>query len=376
MGKRDYYDILGLSKDATTDEIKKAYRRLARKYHPDVNRSDEDAENKFKEMKEAFDVLSEPSSREHYDRFGHAAEQGAGGFNGFGQGGAGGFGFEDIFDTFFGGGRGGRRSNSPQRGADLRYDLEISLEDAAFGLETVVKIPRAESCVTCGGSGAKLGTQPETCTYCNGSGQQQVVRNTAFGRFVSARACEACHGEGTFIKERCPTCQGGGRQEHERQIEVKIPAGVDTGSRLRVTGEGEAGSRGGPPGDLYLFIHVKPHALFKRDGDDIIVEMPVSFAQAALGIELEVPTLDGKARIKVPEGTQPGTSFRLRGKGIPRLRGYGRGDQHIRVNVVIPKKVAGKQRELLREYAKLAGEEVGHHDKGIIDKMKDALGGK
>lgn len=374
MGKRDYYEILGLSKDASSDEIKKAYRKLARQHHPDVNQSEDDAGDKFKEVKEAFDVLSDSNRRAQYDRFGHAAEEG-GGFNGSGQNGAAGFGFEDIFDTFFGGSR-GRRPNSPQRGADLRYDLEIRLEDAAFGLETTVHIPRTELCSTCDGSGAKAGTKPETCTYCNGSGQQQVVRNTAFGRFVSVKTCEACHGEGTFVKERCSACQGSGRQQQERKIEVKIPAGVDTGSRLRVTGEGETGSRSGPPGDLYIFIHVKPHALFRREGDDIIVEMPISFTQAALGIELEVATLDGKARIKVPEGTQPGTLFRLRGKGIPRLRGYGRGDQHIRVNVVIPKKVTGKQLELLREYAKLAGEEVGQHDKGFIDKMKDALGGK
>lgn len=383
MAKRDYYEVLGVSRDASSDEIKKAYRRLARQYHPDVNPDDKDAEEKFKEVKDAFDVLSDSNRRAQYDRFGHAAEEGfgangfGGGYGGFGQGGAAGFGgFEDIFDTFFGGGGRGRRPNGPMRGADLRYDMEISLEDAAFGLETTILIPRSESCETCNGSGAKPGTSPETCTYCNGTGQQQVVRNTALGRFVSVKTCDACHGEGTFIKERCPDCQGSGRKQRERKIEVKIPAGVDTGSRLRVSGEGEAGSRGGPPGDLYVVLHVKQHELFRREGDDIVVEMPVSFTQAALGTELEVPTLDGKARIKVPEGTQPGTMFRLRGKGIPHLRGYGRGDQHVRVKVEIPKKLSGKQKELLREYAKLAGEDVAQHDKGIFDKMKDALGGK
>lgn len=384
MAKRDYYEVLGVSKDASAEEIKKAYRKLARQYHPDVNQNDKDAEEKFKEVKDAFDVLSDPNRREQYDRFGHTADDSGfgaggfgGGFGGFGQGGASGFGgFEDIFDTFFGGGGRGRRPNGPQRGADLRYDMEVSLEEAATGLETAINIPRTEKCGNCDGSGAKPGTQPEKCTYCQGTGQQQVVRNTVFGRFVSVKPCEACHGEGTFIKERCVECHGSGRIQRERKIDLKVPPGVDTGSRLRVSGEGEAGSRGGPPGDLYVIIHVRKHAVFSRDGDDIVVEVPISFAQAALGTELEVPTLDGKARIKVPEGTQPGTFFRLRGKGIPHLRGYGRGDQHVKVNVAIPKKISGKQKDLLREYAKLAGEDVLQPDKGIIDKMKDALGGK
>ena len=377
MAKRDYYEVLGVSKDASPEEIKKAYRRLARKYHPDVNPDDKSAEEKFKEVKDAFDVLSDSNRRAQYDQFGHAAEEGhgAGGFNGFG-GQAGFGGFEDIFDTFFGGGgqRGGRRPG-PQRGNDLRYDMEITLEEAAFGLETTVDIPRSESCETCEGSGAKPGTQPETCSQCQGTGQQQVMRDTAFGRFVSVKPCDACRGEGKTIKERCPDCHGSGQVRRERKIEVKIPGGVDTGSRLRVTGEGEAGLRGGPPGDLYIVLHVRAHEVFKREGNDIIIEVPISFAQATLGTELEVATLDGKARIKVPEGTQPGTLFRLRGKGIPHLRGYGSGDQHVRVTVKIPKKLDGKQRELVREYAKISGEEVLPQDKGILHKMKDALGG-
>ena len=380
MAKRDYYEVLGVSKDASPEEIKKAYRQLARKYHPDVNPEDNGAEEKFKEVKDAFDVLSDTNRRAQYDQFGHAAEgaNGAGGFGGYGQGDFAGFGgFEDIFDTFFGGGGGrGRRPAGPQRGNDLRYDLEITLENAAFGLETTVNIPRSETCETCDGSGAKPGTDPETCAHCQGTGQQQVIRNTAFGRFVSVKTCDVCRGEGKMIKEPCPTCHGNGHVQRERKIEVKIPAGVDTGSRLRVSGEGEAGNRGGPPGDLYIMMHVKKHKVFKREGDDIIVEMPVSFAQATLGTELEVPTLDGKARLKVPEGTQPGTFFRLRGKGIPHLRGYGKGDQHVRVNVDIPRKLTAKQKELLREYAKVSGETVLQPDKGIIDKMKDALGGK
>ncbi|MCW3489320.1 molecular chaperone DnaJ [Dethiobacter alkaliphilus] len=378
MAKRDYYEVLGVSKDASPEEIKKAYRRLARKYHPDVNPDDKSAEEKFKEVKDAFDVLSDSNRRAQYDQFGHAAEEGGFGAGGFGgQGGFQGFGgFEDIFDTFFGGAQRGGRRNGPQRGNDLRYDMEITLEEAAFGLETTVDIPRSETCETCSGSGAKPGTQPETCAHCNGTGQEQVMRNTAFGRFVSVKPCDVCRGEGKIIKERCPDCHGNGQVRRERKIEVKIPGGVDTGSRLRVSGEGEAGLRGGPPGDLYIVLHVRPHEVFKREGNDIIVEMPISFAQATLGTELEVPTLDGKARVKVPEGTQPGTLFRLRGKGIPHLRGYGRGDQHVRVAVKIPKKLSGKQKELVRQYAELAGEEVLPQDKGIINKMKDALGGK
>ncbi|MBS3948836.1 MAG: molecular chaperone DnaJ [Dethiobacter sp.] len=374
MTKRDYYEVLGLSREATAEELKKAYRRLAREYHPDVNQDDPEAAEKFKEIKEAFDVLSDQDRRAQYDRFGHAPE---GGFAGNGFGGFSGFGgFEDILETFFGGGTRTGRPSGPQRGSDLRYDLEISLQDVAFGLETTVFVPRDETCETCLGSGARPGTAPVTCATCGGSGQQQVVRNTAFGRFVSAKPCEICQGEGRLIKERCSVCQGRGRLQRERKIDIKVPPGVDTGSRLRVSGEGEAGFRGGPPGDLYIFFKVRPHELFKREANDIIVDVPVSFAQAALGVEMEVPTLDGKARLKIPEGTQPGTFFRLRGKGLPHLRGYGRGDQHVHVTVKIPRKLSAKEKELLREYARLAGEEVNPADKGILDKVKDALGGK
>ncbi len=377
MGKRDYYEVLCLARDASAEDIKKAYRKLARQYHPDVNQDDKNAEAKFKEVKEAFDVLSDPNRRAQYDQYGHAAEEGFNGFGGHGGFGQGGFGgFEDIFDTFFGGGGHNRRSSGPQRGSDLRYDMEITLENAAFGLETSIKIPRIEQCDACQGSGAKSGSDVVTCRQCNGTGQQQVVKNTAFGRFVSVKTCDACAGEGKQIKDPCPTCKGAGRLQRERTIEIKIPAGVDTGSKLRVSGEGEAGLRNGPPGDLYVVIRVSSHKLFKREGNDIIVEVPISFAQAALGTEMEVPTLDGKARIKVPEGTQPGTFFRLRGKGIPHLRGYGRGDQHVKVTVNIPRKLSGKQRELIREYAELSGEDVLPAEKGILDKMKDALGGK
>lgn len=375
MAKRDYYEILGVSRDASSEEIKKAFRKLARKYHPDVNPDDKDAEKKFKEIKEAFDVLSDPERRQRYDQFGYAAEEG---FAGFGQGGFTGFDdiFGSIFDDFFGTTVRTRRRSGPERGSDLRYDLEIALEEAAFGAEKTINVIRTENCDKCEGSGAKPGTKPETCTYCNGTGEQQEIRTTAFGRFVNVRSCEACGGTGTFIKERCPGCGGSGRIERERKIDVKIPAGVDTDSRLRISGGGEAGRRGGPPGDLYIFIHVRRHKIFSRQGDDIYVEIPISITQAALGTELEVPTLDGKARLKIPEGTQSGATFRLRGKGIRRLRGYGSGDQHVRVIVQIPRKLSARQKELLREFARLSGEKTGDSDKGFIGKMKDALGGK
>jgi molecular chaperone DnaJ len=371
--KRDYYETLGVSREAAAEEIKKAYRNLARRYHPDVNQDDPKAAEKFKEIKEAFDVLSDQDRRARYDRFGHVDESfgqnGSGGFSGFG-------GFADIFETFFGGGANTGRPTGPQRGSDLRYDLELTLQDVAFGLETTVTLERYETCDMCRGSGARPGTSPVTCAACQGSGQQQVVRNTAFGRFVSVRTCEGCQGAGQVIKERCADCRGLGRKVRERKIEVKVPPGVDTGVSLRISGEGESGFRGGPPGDLFICLKVRPHELFKREGNDIILDVPISFAQAALGTEIEVPTLDGKARLKVPEGTQPGTFFRLRGKGIPHLRGHGRGDQHIKISVRIPQKLSAREKDLLREYARLTGEEVAPLDKGIFDKVKDALGGK
>lgn len=373
MAKRDPYEVLGVARDASPEEIKKAYRRLARKYHPDVNPNDKEAEEKFKEVKEAFDILSDENRRANYDRFGHTDEAGFGA-GGFGQGFSG-FGFEDIFESFFGGGMRSRRPTGPERGSDLRYDLEISLKEAAFGLDTTITIPRDETCGTCDGSGAKPGSGAEKCSHCGGSGQRQTVRSTAFGRFVSVTTCEACGGEGRIIRDKCSHCHGTGRVRRERKIEVKIPPGVDSGSRLRINGEGEAGLRGGPPGDLYVVIHVKPHPKFKRQGNDIIIDIPITFTQAALGAEIEVPTLDGEAKLKIPEGTQTGTKFRLRGKGIPYLRGHGRGDQHVRVNVRTPQKLSAKQRELLKEFARLSGEDTPQ-ERGIFDKVKDALGGK
>lgn len=374
MAKQDYYELLGVSRNATADEIKKAYRKLARKYHPDANPDDPNAEAKFKEVSEAYVVLSDPEKRENYDRFGHAGVdgQGFGGFNGFGDLG----GFGDIFEMFFGG-AGRRRSYGPERGPDIKAELELTLQEAAFGLEREIKVARTEVCGTCGGSGAAAGSKPVTCSACQGSGQVQFAQNTPFGRIVQSRTCDRCRGKGKIIEKPCPTCRGTGQNRRTRSINVKVPPGVDNGSRLRVTGEGEPGTRGGPRGDLYVYIHVKPHKVFKREGDDLICEMPISFVQAALGDELEVPTLEGSATLKLPEGTQTGTIFRMKGKGMPNVSGYGRGDQHVLIKVITPTKLSDKQKALLKEFAKLGG---GHHisphvDKSIFERVKDAFMG-
>ncbi|SDF74758.1 molecular chaperone DnaJ [Sporolituus thermophilus] len=378
MSKRDYYEVLGVPRTATEDEIKKAFRKLARKYHPDVNRDNpKEAEEKFKEINEAYEVLSDPERRAQYDQFGHAAFDpgqgaGAGGFSGFGGFGAGGF--SDIFDMFFGQAGFGARHTGPEKGADLRYDLEISFEEAAFGVEKEIQVPRTEECPTCHGSGAAPGTHPETCPQCRGTGQQQIVQNTPFGRMVNVKTCTRCRGEGKIVRTPCKDCQGRGRVRNKRTIKVKIPAGVDSGSRLRVAYEGEAGVRGGPPGDLYVYIFVKPHKLFTREGSDVICEVPISFVQAALGDEIEVPTLDGKVSLKIPEGTQSGTTFRLKDKGIPHLRGHGRGDQHVRIKVVTPKNLTERQRELLMEFARASGENINPEQKSFFKKVKDFLG--
>ncbi|NLJ56968.1 MAG: molecular chaperone DnaJ [Firmicutes bacterium] len=372
--KRDYYEVLGVEKDASPEELKKAYRKLARQYHPDVNPGP-DSEAKFKEVKDAYDVLSDPQKRSNYDRFGHegGSFQGFGGFGGFSSG------FEDIFDSFFGGGfsSGGRQSSAPRRGADLRYDLEITLEEAIRGKTTSLRIPRAEKCSACGGTGARKGTTPVTCIVCGGTGQQQVVRNTAFGRFVSVKTCERCQGEGKIIKEPCPKCRGEGRVMRERKIEIKIPPGVDTGSRLRVYGEGETGTKGAPPGDLYVIIHVRPHKVFKRQDHDLICEIPLSFVQVALGGEIEVPTLEGKAKLRIPEGTQPGAVFRLKGKGVPSVRGFGRGDQLVQINVEVPRKLNARQKKILQEFARVSNLEVPEQgDKSFFERVKDTFNAK
>lgn len=372
MAKRDYYEVLGISRNASTEDIKKAYRKLARQYHPDANPNDKDAEAKFKEISEAYVVLSDPDKRAQYDRFGHAGAngQGFGGFEGFG--GFGDFGgLGDIFEMFFGGGT--RRRPGPERGDDIRFELEITLKEAAFGLERDIKVPRVEVCSTCGGSGAAPGSKPARCPSCDGTGQVQFAQNTPFGRIVQSRTCDRCRGKGRIIEKPCLTCRGNGQVRKTRSIRVKVPPGVDNGSRLRLAGEGEAGARGGSPGDLYVYIHVKPHRLFRREADDLICEIPVSFVQAALGDEMEVPTLDGNAKIKIPEGTQSGTVIRLKGKGIPHINGYGQGDQHVIVKVVTPTKLNEKQKDILREFARLGGDQHQAGDKSFFEKMKDAF---
>jgi molecular chaperone DnaJ len=379
MSKKDYYETLGVERGASTEEIKKAYRKLARQYHPDFNKDDVEAGKKFNEIKEAYDVLSDAQKRDQYDRFGHqdGFNAGSGGFEGFGGSGFGFGGFEDIMDHIFGnmGGMGGRhRPPGPEQGDHLRYDLDISLEEAYSGDERMITIPRTETCPECKGSRAKAGTRPETCSSCSGSGQQQFTRNTPFGRFMSSQPCVACRGEGKVVKEPCQACSGQGRLVKERQLEVKIPAGIEDGMRLRFAGEGEAGLRGGPPGDLYVVIKVRPHKKFKRQGSDLYLDVPISISQAALGVEMELPTLDGSTVLRVPEGTQHGASFRLKGHGMPQLRGSGRGDLRIKVNLKVPKKLDSRQRELLLEFARLSGEEAGLENKGFIDRMKDAFG--
>ena len=379
MSKRDYYEVLGVSKTATQDELKKAYRKLARKYHPDLNKDNPEAAEKFKECNEAYSVLSDEQKRAQYDQFGHAAFEnggmgggpGAGGFGGFG--GFGGSGMEDIFDMFFGGqGRGGRSTNAgPQRGADLRFDLEISFEEAAFGLEKEISLNRAERCEHCHGEGAEPGSKVETCPECHGSGYVRFTQNTMFGQMVNERPCSRCHGEGKIISNPCKKCHGSGTVKKAKKLKVKIPAGVDNGSRLRVAGEGEAGVKGGPSGDLYVYLYVKEHKFFERDGTTVLCEVPINIVQATLGAEIKVPTLDGQVIMKVPEGTQPGKVMRIKGKGIPSLRGGARGDQLVRIKVVVPTKLSDKQKDALQKFADVCEDNINPEEKSFLSKVKD-----
>ncbi|EMS81890.1 molecular chaperone DnaJ [Leptospira noguchii] len=363
MSERSYYDILGVSKSANDEEIKSAYRKLAIKYHPDKNKGNKESEEKFKEATEAYEVLRDPKKRQAYDQFGKAGV--SGGAGGFGQGAYTDFSdifgdFGDIFGDFFGGGRsgggfGGGRRSGPQRGSDLRYNLEVSLEDAALGREYKIEIPRLESCGDCNGSGASKGSSPATCPDCGGSGQ---IRRTQ-GFFSVATTCPTCRGKGTIISNPCKSCGGQGLEEKRRTINIKIPPGVETGSRLKVSGEGEAGPNGGPHGDLYVVTHIKKHELFERQGNDLILVRKISLAQAILGAEIEVPTIDGKkAKMKIPEGTESGQVFRLKGHGMPYLGAYGKGDQHVIVKIEIPKKITRRQRELIEEFARESGENI------------------
>ena len=375
MAKRDYYEVLGVNRDASDDDIKKSYRKLAMKWHPDRNPDNPKAEEHFKEAKLAYEILSDAKKRAAYDQFGHAgvdasAMGGAGagaGFSGFGDV------FSDIFGEIFGGaGRSGR--SSVFRGADLRYNLEISLEQAAKGFETRIRIPTMAECATCHGSGAKPGTQPQTCTTCRGAGQVRVSQ----GPFSIAQTCPRCHGTGKMITSPCTACSGAGRVKHQKTLQVRIPSGVDEGDRVRLTSEGEPGVNGGPPGDLYVQVHIKPHPVFQRDHDDLHCEMPVSFTTAALGGDIDIPTLDGTARIKVPAESQSGKTFRLRGKGIKGVRSDFPGDLFCHVVVETPVSLTERQKELLREFETISQGDAARHNprsKGWFDKVKEFFEG-
>ena len=377
--KRDYYEVLGVERNATDQDIKRAYRRLAKKYHPDVNPGDKEADAKFKEASEAYAVLSDEEKRAKYDQFGHSAFEGAGGGDG-GFGGFGGFGdmgdiFGDIFGDLFGGGSGRRTKNGPTRGQDVQSSLDITFTEAAFGCKKNVELWVFDNCDQCNGTGAKAGTKPETCPNCHGSGQMRVQQQTMFGAMTSVRTCSTCGGTGKIIKEKCTRCNGGGRIKVKKTFEVNIPAGIDTGQSIRMSGKGEPGAQGGPNGDLFITVTIRPHPFFSRHGYDVYCSVPISFAQAALGDELEIPTIDGKAQYTIEEGTQTGTRFRLRGKGIPYLRNSNqRGDQYVTVNVEVPKKLNDKQKELLRQFASAMGEDDVHgQKKSFFQKMKDAF---
>ncbi|HKO63275.1 MAG TPA: molecular chaperone DnaJ [Pyrinomonadaceae bacterium] len=371
MNKRDYYEVLGVNRTATDQEIKSAYRRLAVKYHPDKNPNDASAEEKFKEAAEAYGVLADADQRQRYNRFGHAGVSGAAsqswGAPGFG-------GIEDIlgdlfgFGDVFGGGRTGGRRSAAQRGADLRYDLEISLEESFHGMTANLRIPRLETCETCEGNGAAAGTQPENCSNCAGTGQVRYQQ----GFFSVARTCQACRGAGRVVKTPCADCRGAGRIEREKQMEVKIPAGVETGSRLRVQGEGEAGTQNGPAGDLYVVIHIAEHERFERQGSNLYASLPITFAQAALGSDVVIGTIDSEEKIRIPAGTQTGTVFRVKGKGMPVLGGRGRGDMFASVTVVTPTSLTREQRKLLEQLAVVENKDL--EDKGLVDKVRDIFG--
>lgn len=360
---KDYYEVLGVDKSASDEDIKKAFRKLALKYHPDRNPGDKVAEEKFKEINEAYQVLSDPQKKSNYDQYGTADFNGQGGFGGAGGfegfGGAGGFGdiFGDIFgDMFSGGGSSRRPKNGPQRGADLELTVDLTFEEAAKGIKKDIEVYRNENCEYCKGTGAKPGTSHKTCDKCHGTGQIKVQKNTPFGSFVSVATCDKCHGEGRIIETPCPKCHGKGKVRNKKIVSINIPAGVDTGNTIPLRGEGEAGTKGGPSGDLYIHIRVKPHKIFKRQGFDIICEVPISFTKAALGGEITIPTLEGDSTYTILEGTQPGMVVRVRGKGIQKLRTTSKGDLYVKLNVEIPKHMNEKQKDLMRKLAEELGE--------------------
>ena len=372
--KRDYYEVLGVSKGASDDEIKKAYKKLARKYHPDLNPDNKEAEEKFKEANEAYEILSDREKRGRYDQFGHAGVDpnfgaGGGGFDGsfdFGD-------LGDIFGSFFGGGfGGGRRSNpnAPQRGESIRLSLILSFEEAAFGCEKAVTVERLEPCPSCQGSGCAEGTTPEVCPDCHGTGTVQVRRQTPMGVFATSPPCTRCGGKGKIIHQPCRECRGAGSVRKRKTIQASIPAGIDNGQTISIRGQGNAGKNGGPAGDLLVTITVRPHEIFRRDGTSVLCEAPITFAQAALGAELEIPTIDGKVKYDIPEGTQSGTVFRLKGKGIPSINGRGRGDQYVTVYIETPRNLSKEQKEALRKFAETMGDENYEERKGFFGKGK------
>src|SRR5216110_1350438 len=372
--KRDYYEVLGVSRNATDDEVKKAFRRLAKQYHPDANK-EQGAEARFIEINEAYEVLSDQQKRAAYDRYGHAATSGNLGGSGFSD-------FSnfstDIFEMFFSGAAGTQRRSGPQRGADLRYELTITFEEAVFGCQKEIELPRWETCSTCRGSGAQPGTSTSRCSACQGTGEIRRVQQSIFGQFVNVTMCERCRGEGRVITTPCEKCRGQGRVRNNRRVVVNIPAGVDDGINVRVTGEGEVSSRGGTPGNLYVILTVKPHQFFKRQGNDILYELPISFTQAALGDEVEVPTVDGKnTTLKIPAGTQSNRSFHLKGQGVPVVHSSARGDEHVIVKVVTPTNLTSEQKHLLEEFARLEREQAEQNDKNIFrnlfEKTKDVF---
>ena len=374
--KRDYYEVLGVSKGASEEEIKKAYKKLARKYHPDLNPDNKEAEEKFKEVNEAYEILSDSNKKARYDQFGFAgvdpnygAGAGGGGFDG-------GFDFGDlgdIFGSFFGGGFGGGRRanpNAPQRGESIRLSLAISFEEAAFGCEKEVSVDRMEQCGTCSGSGCAAGTSPEVCPDCHGTGQVQVRRQTPMGVFATSSPCPKCGGKGKIIHQPCPDCRGSGTVRKRKTIQVSIPAGIDNGQTISVRGQGSAGKNGGPAGDLLVTITVRPHELFRREGTSVLCDAPITFAQAVLGAELEIPTIDGKVKYDLPEGTQTGTTFRLKGKGIPSLNGRGRGDQYVTVYIETPRNLNREQKEALKKFAESVGDNNYEERKKFFRKFK------